>query len=185
MFNLNDITRNELAQGLPVGIHSACTFDKIQMEADHILCTFSDSNGRKISNRINWEPMFWERDGETKEDAQQRATRQSLSHVVKLLHIYFPLEQIKDFSAPDAKTFCLKAVTMLAPVIESKKVNLKLIYNSKGTYPSFGNYPNYIEEYVEGQEVTLKYSTWELANRVEKPQPKIDETPLNNANTLL
>lgn len=150
---------------IPFGIHTNCSVTSLEVGDNYVDINFSDSEGR-VHNKRLWAPNDkYPRDGETSADALQRESRARLSHIVSLMHIFLGEDVIAKFQANTYEDFILKAVAMLNPKLKTKKVNLKLIYDADGVYSTFGNFPDYIEEYVEGVPSKLAYTTWEKKNR--------------------
>lgn len=180
------IFENELTpkQGVKIGfgIHSNCDVVSVERGENFVDINFKDSEGKTHNKRL-WDANgnYPRRDAktgveETKQQAIEREETSNLAHIVKLLHIYLGEEALAKFGADSYDDFVDKAIKALAPKLSGKKVNLKLIYDSEGKYSVFGNFPDYIEEYVPGQEPTLKFSKWELENRC--GNNKSDTTPM-------
>ncbi|WP_333640713.1 hypothetical protein [Mesotoga prima] len=168
-------------QGLkiPFGIHAACEVVSLEKGDDFVDINFRDSENKTHNKRL-WSPKGnYPKDGETTAQALEREAKRSLSHIVKLMSIFLTENDIKAMPALDYDPFIDKAISMLSNKLSTKKVNLKLIYDSDGVYSTFGNFPDYIEEYVEGQEPTLQYSKWELENRCTPGGPKPATSPLD------
>lgn len=194
MIDAELIFDNELSpkngQKIPFGIHAKCKVTSITSKpGEYVDINFEDANGRYHNKRLYQPngkyPRQIEVDGvkrdETAAEALQRDQTQKAAHITKLLHLFLGKEALKKFRA-EYDEFIEKAIKALTPnVLATKYVNLKLIYDSTGVYSEFGNFADYIEEYVEGQEPTLSYSTWEKNNRC-KPS---SETPKSSADSAL
>ena len=156
---------------IPFGIHTNCEVTSVEVGENFVDINFKDSENRTHNKRLwdaNGNYPRKDKDGnftETKQQAIEREETQNLAHIVKLLHIYLGDEGISKFPALEYEEFIEKAIKVLTPKLASKKVNLKLIYDSEGMYSVFGNFPDYIEECVEGEEPRIKFTKWELENR--------------------
>lgn len=151
------------------GIHSNCNVTSIERGDKFVDINFSDPEGRTHNKRL-WDangnyPKIKDGITETQQEAIQREELNNLTHIVKVLHIFIGQEGLEAFPELDYDKFVKQAIKVVTPKLTTKKVNLKLIYDADGIYPVFGNFPDYIEEYVEGNEPTLKFSKWELENR--------------------
>lgn len=161
---------------IPFGIHTACKVTGVEVTPEYIDLNFEDSEGRYNNKRL-WAPKgnyprdIKQPDGtmhtETEAEAKTREEKSAITHIVKLLHIFLGEEKLAKISGSTYQEFMENAAKALTPaILSSKLVNLKLIYDAEGVYAVFGNYPDYVEEYVEGQAPKLKYSKWEEDNRV-------------------
>lgn len=74
------------------------------------------------------------------------------------MQIFLPKQEFETFQAPDFDSFVDRAVGLLNKYKDTAKVNLQLIPDSDLKYATFGNFPNYIEKYTEGQPCTLSFS---------------------------
>lgn len=179
---------------IPFGIHINCDVVSVvrgttENNKNYIDINFQDSEGRSNNKRL-WEPQGnyprKDKDGkitETQEQALEREQRQNLAHLTKLVHIFLGKDGVKQL-AGNYDEFANQAIKALAPKLSTKKVNLKLVYDSDGVYAEFGRIPDYVEEYVEGQEPNIHFTTWELANRC-TPKPVITPTPSPSYSDLL
>ena len=155
---------------IPQGIHTNCEVVSVEQgdtgKNTFVDINFKDSEGRFHNKRL-WSPTGnYPKDGETTADAIKREELSNLSHVVKIVHIFLGNEALAALSAENYQSLMGKLVSKLTPeVLSKKKVNLKLIYDSDGQWSVFGNFPDYVEECIAGQEPKLKFSPWELANR--------------------
>lgn len=171
---------------IPVGIHSNCVVKSIEVTDKFVDLNFEDSDKRHHNKRL-WEPKgsypieITQADGtkkkETTAEALAREERLNMSHLVKLAHIFLSESEADKLGAvyekylaktATYKDFVETASSLLNSKLTSKKVNLKVIYDSDGVYSEFGRYPDYIEEYTEGQEPTLAYTPYEVSNRITK-----------------
>jgi len=194
MINAELIFDNELTpkngKKIPFGIHAKCKVTSIvNKPGEYVDLNFEDSLGRYNNKRLyapnGKYPRKTKVDGtereETTAEALERDSKQKAAHVVKLLHIFLGKEALKKFTG-EYEEFMEKATKALTPnVLASKYVNLKLIYDSAGVYSEFGNYADYVEEYVEGKEPTLDFSPWEKENRTTPSK----ETPKSSADAAL
>lgn len=168
---------------IPFGIHTNCKLTGVDKVDEHYDINFEDSTGRTHHLRL-FKPngKYPKRDKitnleiETTEEAIAREERERMRHLVKLLHIFIGKENLSKIVAKSYDQFMSKAAAILNQKKEAKKLNLKLIYDSEGVYSEFGKIPDYVEEYVEGEEPKLEYTPWELNNRCKKKDatPSID-----------
>lgn len=176
MYKAQDIAGN-MASGkgrIPVGIHENCKVTKVETGDNFIDFYYEDQQQRSHNKRV-WFPTpdkVWPKDGETKVEAFERSQKEALAHVVKHLHIFLPEKDFNKFEAENFEQFVEKAAKVLPKHLESKTVNLKLIYDKDGVYSTFGNYPDYIEEWSADQKCGLFYTKWERENRLES---KVEE----------
>lgn len=180
---------DDLSKGgtkLGVGIHSAVEVVGIEKGENYVDINFSKDG--KVMNKRLWEATGnyprKDKDGkvlETQAQAIEREEKLNLSNIAKLMTIFLSKETVETFKASFKgdivyDDFVTKAIVLLKPKLGTKKVNLKVIYDSDGVYPTLGNFPSgdsaYLEEHVEGQEPTLTYSKYELDNRV-KPKASV------------
>lgn len=161
---------------IPVGIHSNCSLVSVEKGETFYDVNFKDSEGR-VNNKRLWQPKgtypATNKDGkitETTAEALAREERENMRLIVKLLHIFLGEEGLATVSGSTYDEFMAKGAAILNQKASSKKLNLKLIYDSVGAYSTFGKFVDYVEEYVEGQAPTLSYTPWELQNRVEKKE---------------
>ena len=88
------------------------------------------------------------------------------------MQIFCPKEIVDTFSANTFEDFAKRGVELLNEHKNSTKVNLKLIPDADLEYSTFPNFPSYIEKYVEGEEPKLKFSQWEVDNRLKPYEVK-------------
>lgn len=164
---------------IPVGIHSNCSVVKIEegkTDKNSFVDIIFESDGRQLNKRL-WKPKGqYPEPGESVADAIIREEKLNLTHLIKLLHIFLGRDSLKGISG-DYDSMVTKISKQLSSVLSTKTVNLKVIYDSKGQYSDLGKYCDYVEEYVEGQEPTLKFTEYESKNRV-TPKPAVVQTPL-------
>lgn len=172
----NDYVAPRKGSKIPFGIHSNCKVKSLEFKAgEYTDINFEDSEGRYHNKRL-WYPngkylqTIKLPDGTTKEEttdeAMLREGNERLAHIVKLLHIFLSESELANFPRNlNYDQFTDQAIKLLTPKLASKKVNLKLIYDSEGMYSVFGNFPDYIETFVEGEEPKLQFSNWEKENR--------------------
>lgn len=175
---LDDIFDSLEKQGtkIPFGIHTDCTLNGIEITDEYIDLHFGDSKGRTHNSRM-WAPNGkFPRDGETVNDAIVREKKDNLSQLAKLVTIFSDRSKV----ATTGTDYISKAKAMAAAVLplkDTKKLNLKLIYDSDGVYSKFPKW-GYFEECVEGQAPTLKYTDYEQNNNcTPKAQPQGQGTP--------
>lgn len=177
---------------IPVGIHTDCSLESIEKGETYWDINFKDSEGRSHNKRL-WQPKGTyprkDKDGvviETVEEALAREERENMRHVVALLHIFIGEDALATVGANSYDEFMTKAAGILNQKAATKKLNLKLIYDSNGAYSEFGKIkPDYVEEYIEGQAPTLQYTKWELENRVERKTSPIVSKKKDELDLLL
>lgn len=167
--------KDEKVQKIPYGVHTNCSVvSVVALKNEYVDINVEDSEGRVQNKRLWWPNDKYpnkiknadgtQRD-ETSEETIRRGESNLLIHIVKLMHIFLGKEELEKFPELDFEPFVSQAIKLLTPKLSTKKVNLKLIYDSEGLYSTFGNFPDYIEECVPNQEPNLKYSPWEKDNR--------------------
>lgn len=172
---------------LPYGIHTEVSVKSVSRKEtpnkNKFVEILFEKDGATIQKTL-WTPKgdypLKNSDGvliETKEEATLRESKENLRHIAKLLGIFLPPEKLESFPNLNYENFIDKAITTLTPILNTKKVNLKVIYDSDGVYTELGRFPDYVELYQEGVEPTLKYSTYELQNR---STPKAKSAPKKN-----
>lgn len=195
MYQASLIFENELTPKagakIPQGIHTNCSVTSVEQgdtgKNTYVDINFKDEEGRFHNKRL-WSPTGnYPKDGETKDEAIKREELSNLSHVVKIVHIFLGNEVLAALSAEDYQSLMTKLVAKLTPeVLGKKKVNLKLIYDSDGQWSVFGNFPDYVEECIPGEQPKLKFSPWELSNRcTHKPAPTAAPSKAYDINTIL
>lgn len=112
------------------------------------------------------------RDGEGPMEAYARNIEEYLAFFAKHMHIFVPEEITENFGADSYQEFAKKATELLNKHKDSAYINLKSIPDSNLLYSTFGKYPNYVEKWEEGVPTRLKYSDWELRERVNPWQDK-------------
>lgn len=180
--------RNELepkkGSRIPFGIHTKCEVVSVELkEGEYTDINFADSEGRFHNKRL-WHPNgkypqeIKQADGrvveETPEQAKNREAKSRLTHIGKVMDIVLGpevtdkvidkyIKSLDDY-ASEYENVISEAIKLMKAKLPSK-VNLKLIYDSEGAFSVFGNFPDYVEKYVEGQSPTLTFSKWEKENR--------------------
>ena len=161
MFKLSEIIENELREYMPWGIHEGVRIKSIEMSNDYVAVTYADDEGRVAVQRLAWDPdVPWKNENETEEETKAKIVKQNVSQLSAIMKLFVSDEVRRTFSAPDAKTYFMKAVNILTPLIEQKKVDIKLLPTKKG-YTTFGNYGGFIALHKEDEPCTLKFSTYE------------------------
>lgn len=181
------IFENELTpkQGvkIPAGIHAAAEVTSIERGDNFVDINVKDAEGRTHNKRL------WDANGnyprkdpktgqliETKQEAFEREEKTNLAHLLLIMYIFNGKEAIANLPKLDYDEMVERIIKEVTPKLKTKKVNIKLIYDSENKYSTFGTFPGrvnadgqvadgYIEPYIQGQEPTLKFSAWELANR--------------------
>jgi len=167
---------------IPVGIHSKITVSSVEVGVDFIDFNYLDESSNRVNNKRVWfpkldtiKPKVDKTTGlpaETLAEAFERISKNRFNHIIKHMKIFLPVEVIDAFNPPDVPTAAMRAAAMFTPaVLGAKKVNLKVIVDPKSGYTTFGNFTDYIEEYVEGQAPTLEFSKEERKNIAEKDNP--------------
>lgn len=187
MYQASLIFENELTpqsgSKIPVGIHLNCKVKSVvtglsSKGEKFVDINFEDADGRPHNKRL-WTPNAdYPQKDETPEQVIKRKETINLSTLIKIVHIFYGKEGLTDLNG-EYEPLMEKLIKKLTPEVLSKKgVNLKLIYNSSGEYSDFGTYPDYVEEYVEGQPAKLRYTPWETANRLKPKAAPVDESAL-------
>lgn len=177
-FNTDHNTRGSK---IPFGIHTNCKVVSI-VEGDRFFdINFEDADGATHNKRL-WNPegkfpREVEKEGikvkETVEEAKHREEMANHDHFKKLMSIFLPEEKVNSNSYMEQMR---KLMNLLNPVLDTKRVNLKLVYDSEGMYSEFPRFPNYVEEYVEGTEPKLKFSSYDNTTPGKKKTAKATET---------
>ena len=196
------IFENELQpkQGtkIPYGIHTNCEVVSVERGDRFVDINFKDSENR-IHNKRLWDANGnyprTDKNGvtETKQEALEREERTNLSHLLLLMYIFNGREAITNLPKLDYNDMVDRIIKEITPKLKTKKVNLKLIYDSENKYAEFPRFPGevnkegkivggYVEEYIEGEAPTLTFSKWELENRA--GTAKNDSAPTPGANAL-
>lgn len=182
-----DLTRSAR---IPFGIHTNCKLVSVESGDGYFDINFEDSEANTHNKRL-WQPKGsyprTDKDGntETTAEAMLREERENMRHVVRLLHIFIGEDALAKVSGKSYEEFMSKAAGILNQKAETKRLNLKLIYDGLGVYSTFGSYPDYVEEYKEGEEPTIKYTPWELTNRTtKKEEVKSSKPKANPSNDL-
>lgn len=176
---------------IPFGIHTQCKVTGIEVTEEYVDLNFEDSQSRYNNKRL-WQPKgnyprdIKQPDGttktETEAEAKIREEKANISHVVRLLHIFLGQEKLSKIQGNTYQEFMSNAAKALTPaVLASKFVNLKLIYDAEGVYAVFGNFPDYVEEYVEGVDPKITFSEWEKKNRC----TAASETPKSSSESAI
>lgn len=180
--------RNEIEpkKGVKIGfgIHSDCTLTGIEVkQGEYVDINFAKDD--KYHNKRLWYPngkypqKVKLEDGsevdETESQAKNREAKARAKHLGKIADIFLGKEKtdaIVEKLIPTAESwadkyddFCKVVADAVNKVASTKRVNLKLIYDSEGVYSVFGNFPDYVEEHVASKEPTLSFSKWEKDNR--------------------
>lgn len=161
----------ETLVSIPVGIHTNVSVKSVEIGDTYFDINFEDDKKRTMRHRV-FEPNGKfpnTKNGvtESTEEAIIREERDKAAVLSKLVKI-FEAPRVISENYFDYVEKCVKALT---PRLSKAKVNLKLIYDADFKFSRVPNW-SFIEKYVEGEEPTLAYSEWELANRVTKPEPK-------------
>lgn len=190
LFNLDDLLADSgKGTKIPCGIHTDVSVSSISRKKtpkgnEFIEIVFS--KGDASIQKALWEPKgsYLEKE-ETTEQALAREARLNLSHIAKLLKLYLTPEQLANFPNLGYHNFMDKAIAILTPLLPTKKVNLKVIYDKEGVYTDLGKYPDYMELYQEGVEPTLAFTDFEIQNRTTSKEKKADGGNKKNLEDLL
>jgi hypothetical protein len=182
MFNAKSnseyLPTNSAGKKIPVGIHAKCKVTDINIGENFIDFVYADSESRVHNKRV-WfpdptKPPMPKADESVSEaihrDAQERA-----AHITAHLKSMANNDEWMSISAPTFRDYAMMAKRYLDTVKDTAYINLKLVLDKDLEWSEFPRYPNYIEKYIDGEAPTLKFSEWELKNRVHKP--KDDGTP--------
>jgi hypothetical protein len=166
------------ASKIPAGIHSNVKITKIDIGPNYIDFLFEDQEGR-VDNDRHFFPdkdRVNPRDNQTAEEAFQAEVKDRVERLTQYPQIYFEKEELSKLSqgVGSFEALAKRVQDALTPKLATQTVNIKTIPNKDLKYPEFPRYPLYVEKYVEGQEPTLKYSKWELNNRVLPSQQGVD-----------
>lgn len=185
---------------IPFGIHTNCQVVSLEVKpGEYVDINFADSEGHQHNKRL-WYPngkypqevKVKHADGteivsqETVDQAKRREAKERINHVTVVGDILLGKEAVNTIVAKVFKsldyalyydTYMTEMAKALAPKCGKVPVNLKLIYDSEGKYSTFGNFPDYIEAYVEGKPATLSFTSWEKSNRCtyKHNDTKVDE----------
>lgn len=167
---------------LPYGIHTEVTVKSISRKEtpnkNKFVEILFEKDGATIQKTL-WTPKgSYPQDGETQDDAILRESKENLRHIAKVLGIFLTPDKLESFPNLDYENFIDKAIATLTPILNTKQVNLKVIYDSDGVYTELGRFPDYVELFQEGVEPTLKYSPYEIQNR---STPKEKSAPKKNS----
>jgi hypothetical protein len=175
---------------IPFGIHTNIKLKGVEVKkGEYFDITFEDKEGRFNNKRLFQPNGKYPRttklaDGtektETKDESIKREEMENIRHLVKLLHIFLEGD-LKSIKADTYDAFVDKAAKALNAKVSTKTLNIKLIYDSEGRYTAFGNFPDYVEEYIDGQAPTLEFSKWELANRCTYKGETAKAAPANDS----
>jgi len=165
------------------GFHTNVTLTGIDVEpGKYVDIHFKNKNG-EVHNRRIWPPnpdMINPRDGESLEEAKQRDEQERLGIITDMLSIV--VDDLDDFSAPTYDQYMLKAKQEIMSNVGDTTFNIKLIPTKDGKYSEFPRYGKWVTEYSENKPHGLKYSKWELENRVNVERPKSDDMLLGKDN---
>lgn len=158
------------ATKIPAGIRKDVKIVALEKGANYVDIHFEDQEGRVQNNRI-WDhnpDKIYPRDGESDQEAAKRDKMERLDHLNEVLEIFLTKEEFNSFEAPTYDAYVNKAISSLPDeVLSSKTVNIKLLPDSTGLYSEFSRFAGgNIEECKKGQPSSLKYSKWELENRI-------------------
>lgn len=174
---LDNLEKNGTGKKIPFGIHLNNSVTSVEVGERWLDFNYESVDGSTHNKRV-WFPELGKvlvNDGETQQDALKRADEQAFSHLVKHMRIFLSPEELNLFSAPDIRTAATNCAAILAPRLKNKKVNLKLIYDKEGQWSVFGNFPDYIEEYIEDVPTKLKFTDWELKNRCTPKAAEVEQ----------
>lgn len=182
MLFAKDINENQGTGNKYMGvkIHTNVSVTSIEVQDKWLDINYENAQGETQRKRVFFPDInrITPEDGETIVDALARRERDEFTHLVKHMRIFMTPEEINTFVAPDLRTAAVKVQAILTPRLGTKKVNLKVVLDKNNEYSEVPkqSFSNYIEEYVEGQEPTLKFSDWELKNRTVRKPSVVEDT---------
>lgn len=108
-------------------------------------------------------------DGETKEEAAKREERDFIVTLSTHLSAVLTTEEALNFSADNIQDLINKTTNILNQRKDKAFYNVKVRYNKDLMYSEFpGRGKQWFEPYKEGEPTKLKFSPWEIKNRVNK-----------------
>lgn len=198
LFDLN-ASKKRLSGGasgsrIPAGIHTNVTITGLELGPNYVDIFLEDSEGREQKDR----QFFPDKDrlnvpsGQTLEQAFTKEVQDRVDKLVQYMQVFMSDDELAAISTQMSavgidrgfEVLAKKAVEILPSRLHSAKVNIKLIPDKDLKWPEFPRYPLYVEKFVEGQEPTLKYTTWELETRINKaPSANSDDVITNRPST--
>lgn len=166
-----------------VGIHEKVRFLEPEETDKHIDILWEAPDGKTQKKRLfhpsdTYKPTL--RDGETEEDAKQREVDENIEHLRDYCYLCYAPAEVDEVSGKTYRDLAHKLLTMLKAKINDFYVNLKVIPTSDLQYTEIPRYAGgYIELWREGMKPTLKFSEWEVKNRLDplnEPAPATEET---------
>ena len=176
MYNAQELfkTFSSKSTKLPVGIHTGVQLVSVLKEDGYVEFNFKHPDGSM--NKRLWTPSGkFPRKEETPADAEKRQELENLEFIVNTVVAIAGEEALSTINASTYDGMVDKAIALIEKNKAKHLVNLKVIYDSKGAYtetPTSGS----IERYEEGVEPALKFSNWEMTNRMTRKEQ------LTNAN---
>ena len=167
---------NDAPKGAKIGygIHENVTVKSISRKEtpnkNKFVEILFEKDGATLQKTL-WEPKGnYPQEGESQEEAISREAKENLRHIARILGIFLTPDKLESFPNLDYQNFIDKAIVTLTPVLSTKSVNLKVIYDSDGVYTELGRFPDYVELHEAGKEPTLKYSPYEIQKRSTKKE---------------
>jgi len=181
---IQEETGSTSASKMGSGFHTNVQLTNIDVTpGQYVDIHFKNDNG-EIHHRRIWPPnpdMINPRDGESLEEAKVRDEQERLGVITDVLSIVS--DNLDDFSAPTYDQYMLKAKQEIMSNLADVRFNIKLIPTKNGKYSEFPRYGKWITEYSEDKPHGLKYSKWELENRVNVDRPKSDDMLLQKGSS--
>ena len=95
--------------------------------------------------------------GKTIQETYEAKLRNAGEHIALHASVFLPKEVLESISAPTLKEYALKVKAVITPELSKKKVNLKVVPDQNGEWPTISGFasPAYIQLYEKGAEPTL------------------------------
>lgn len=174
MFNAKDINSSIKTGGskIPAGIHLNVRLTNVTVDESFIEFDLQDTQGRIQNNRV-WIPELDKtsaRGEKTVEQVYEENVQNRLKQITQYLRAFLTDDELAKFSAESFSEYAKKAAQVLNARLNNATLNVKLIKTADLMFSDFPFYPPYAEKYVEDQPSTLKFSAWELQNRMGEPE---------------
>jgi hypothetical protein len=154
------------------GIHDNIYFEKFdlgktQAGQDYVDVVYGQKDSSSYIYKRVWFPADEPRvkEGETKEEARSREANDALSHIVLVTDLLLAGKDA-DIEAKTFDEFVKKAEDKTAKVRDNQPLRIKVIYDSDGVYSDLPRFANYLERQIEGVAPKLRFTKWELENRM-------------------
>lgn len=185
-----NLQANSKRTRLSPGIHTGVYLENVEITETvngkpYMEFMFVKKETNEVAPKRVWFPSDkpYIKDGEDENQAKQREVNEALGHIVTILECFVPSDEA-EITAGSFKEFCeVAAGKIKGSSFEDTPVRLKLLYDAAGVFTEFPRFPNYIERDVPGTEIKLKFSKWELANRMTPSEES--EAPKDNSSSIL